>query len=77
LNREVPGVRIPHSPLKRFQKKPKTRKTLDFTGFLFFDKPKEIKKHQCQKRMKVRRGTFNFATHLIPLKRPYIKQFKE
>jgi hypothetical protein len=44
---------------------------------LFFDKPKEIKKHQCQKRMKVRRGTFNFATHLIPLKRPYIKQFKE
>jgi hypothetical protein len=25
----------------------------------------------------VRRGTFNFATHLKPLKRPSIKQFKE
>jgi len=36
LNREVPGVRIPHSPLKRFQKKPKPRKTLDFTGFFVF-----------------------------------------
>jgi hypothetical protein len=44
---------------------------------LFFDKPKEIKKHQRQKRIKVRRGTFNFATHLKPLKRSSIKQFKE
>jgi hypothetical protein len=25
----------------------------------------------------VRRGTFNFATHLKPLKSPSIKQFKE
>jgi hypothetical protein len=44
---------------------------------LFFGIPNKNKEKQRQKRKKVRRGTFNFATHLKPLKRPSIKQFKE
>jgi hypothetical protein len=54
----VSRVRIPLSPLERFQKKPKPRKTLDFTGFFVFSAfQKESKNIKYQKRHSVRRGT--------------------
>jgi hypothetical protein len=48
-----PAKLIPHSLLKSFQKKPKPRKTHDFTGFFVFD-PIKINHKKARKRCVIR-----------------------